>query len=92
MCLFLCQYHTVLITSAISKSLKKKKKDYFYFLAVVGLCCCTWAFSSYREQGLLFTGVWASHYDGFCCCRAQALGVQTSVAVARGLSSRGTQA
>ena len=31
MCLFLCQYHTVLITYAISKSLKKKKKIIFIF-------------------------------------------------------------
>ena len=27
---------------------------YFQFLAVLGLCCCTWAFSSCDEQGLLF--------------------------------------
>ena len=26
----------------------------FYFLTVVGLCCCTQAFSSCGEQGLLF--------------------------------------
>ena len=55
MCLFLCQYHTVLITSAISKSLKKK--DYFYFLAVVYLRCCTRVIFHYGEQGLLFTVV-----------------------------------
>ena len=24
------------------------------FLVVLGLHCCTWAFSNYREQGLLF--------------------------------------
>ena len=28
-------------------------KDLFYFLAVVGLYCCTRAFSSCNEQGLL---------------------------------------
>ena len=27
----------------------------FLFLAVLGLCCCARAFSSYGEQGLLFT-------------------------------------
>ena len=29
----------------------------FYFLAVLGLRCCTWAFSSCGEQGLLFVVV-----------------------------------
>ena len=28
-----------------------------YFLAVLGLHCCTWAFSSCGEQGLLFVAV-----------------------------------
>ena len=35
---------------------------------------------------------WASHCGGFSCCRAQALGVQASVVVARGLSSCGSRA
>ena len=31
---------------------------YFYlFLAALGLCCCTWAFSSCGERGLLFIAV-----------------------------------
>ena len=31
---------------------------YFYlFLAALGLCCCTWAFSSCGERGLLFCAV-----------------------------------
>ena len=30
---------------------------YFQFLAVLSLCCCTWAFSSCDEQGLLFVAV-----------------------------------
>ena len=29
----------------------------FFFLAVLGLRCCTWAFSSCGEQGLLFFAV-----------------------------------
>ena len=29
----------------------------FLFLAALGLRCCTWAFSSYDEQGLLFVVV-----------------------------------
>ena len=66
------------------------KKNYL-FLAVLGLHCCTWAFSSCGEQGLLcvvcrlLTAV-ASR------CRAWALGTQASVVAARGLSSCGSQA
>ena len=30
---------------------------YLLFLAVLGLCCCTWAFSSCSDQGLLFVAV-----------------------------------
>ena len=36
------------------------------FLAALGLHCCTWAFSSCSEQGLLSScRVWASHCGGF---------------------------
>ena len=38
----------------LSLDLKKKKN---LFLAVLGLFCCTWAFSSCGEQGLLFVAV-----------------------------------
>ena len=30
---------------------------FYLFLAVLGLCCCTWAFSSCGEWGLLFIAV-----------------------------------
>ena len=30
---------------------------FWFFLAVLGLCCCTWAFSSFSERGLLFVAV-----------------------------------
>ena len=34
---------------------------------------CAWAFSSFMEWGLLSScGAWASHCNGFPCCRAQA--------------------
>ena len=29
-------------------------KKFYLFLAALGLRCCTWAFSSCREQGLVF--------------------------------------
>ena len=30
---------------------------FMYLLAALGLCCCTWAFSSCGEWGLLFVAV-----------------------------------
>ena len=33
---------------------KKNKLFIYLFLAALGLCCCTWAFSSCGERGLLF--------------------------------------
>ena len=42
----------------VSPSLLKKKKKFIYlFLAVLGLSCCTQAFSSCGERGLLFVAV-----------------------------------
>ena len=32
-------------------------KFIYLFLAALGLRCCTWAFSSHGERGLLFTAV-----------------------------------
>ena len=52
---------------------------YLFILAALGLCSCVQAFSSCSVQ--------ASHCCGFSCCRTQVLGMQTSVVVARGLSS-----
>ena len=66
---------------------------FYLFLAALGLCCCAQAFSSCGERGAtLGCGAWASHYGGFSCCRARALGAQASVVVARGLSSCGSRA
>ena len=66
------------------------KKNFFFFFALLGLSLdaktgllqlqCT----GFSLWGLLTAG--ASHCGGFSCCRTQALGVQASVAVARGLS------
>ena len=61
-------------------------KIYLYVLAIVGLHCCTLAFSSCREWGLLFScGTQASHCSGFSCCGGQTLGMLASVVVAYGL-------
>ena len=65
----------------------------FLFLALLGLHCCMWAFSSFHKSGLLSScDAWASHWGGFSCCRAQALGAWASVIAARGLSSWGSWA
>ena len=61
--------------------------SYFILGTVMGLRCCPWAFSHYGEWGLLSScSVQASY------CRAQARGMQASVAVAWELSSCGAQA
>ena len=55
-------------------------------MVAVSLCCCTQAFSSCGEWGLLSSwGVWASHCGDFSCCRTGALGHS-------GFSSCGSQA
>ena len=63
------------------------KKDLFInlFLAVLGLCCCTWIFSSYGGQGLLFASV--CELLIMTVFLAAELCVQSSVVVALGLSS-----
>ena len=54
---------------------------------MLGLCCCVWAFSSCSKPGKLSTcSAQASHYSGFSCCRARALGAWASLAEALGLS------
>ena len=65
----------------------------FIFTAVLGLCSCAWAFSSCGKQRLLSSCcVEASHFCGFSCCRAQALGTWGSVVTVCGLSSCGSRA
>ena len=60
------------------------------YVAALGLGCCTQAFSSCSEQGLLLScgscGVRASHCSGLSHCGARALGHVDSVVVAHGLS------
>ena len=50
-----------------------KKINLFIVLAMVNLHCCTWAFLSCCEQGLLCYCDQASHSSGFSCCRARTL-------------------
>ena len=63
---------------------------FFLFLAVVGLRCCTWAFSSCGEWGLLFIAVHGVLIAvASLVCGTRALGAWTSVVVAHTLSSCG---
>ena len=61
----------------------------FNFLAVLGLRCCTRAFSSCGERGLLLAAMRGLIAVASLCGRARALGTGASVVVARGLSSCG---
>ena len=67
----------------------------YLFLVALGLCCCSWAFSSCGNEGLLSScGAWVSLWGGISCCRAQALeclgsSICTSWALEHGLSSCG---
>ena len=64
----------------------------YLFLAALGLRCCTRAFSSCGERGLLFVVVRGLLIAVASRCGARALGARASVVVARGLSSCGSWA
>ena len=64
----------------------------YIFLVVLGLHCCTWAFSSCGEQGLLFLLVLRFLIMQLPCCGARALGMWALSAVALGLGSCGSLA
>ena len=58
-----------------------------------------WVFVAVRGLSLVAVskatvrcGAWTSYWGGFSCCGARAPGVQASVVVVRGLSSRGSRA
>ena len=86
----ICLRSNLIVVHTCISFLKKFYLFIYLFLAALGLCCCAWAFSSCGELGLLCVAVHgASRCSGFSRCGAQALGVRTSVVVARGLSSCG---
>ena len=61
----------------------------FYLFVVLGLRCCAGFLQLLRVGATLCGDAWASRCGGFSCCRAQALGMQTSIVVVCGLSSCG---
>ena len=64
----------------------------FIYLAALGLRCCTRAFSSCGERGLLFIVVHRPLIAVGSCCIALVLVARASVVVARRLSSCGSRA
>ena len=66
--------------------------SFFFFLTALDLRCCTRAFSSFSERGLLFIVVRGLLIAVASRCRAQALRMRASVVVAHGLSSCGAWA
>ena len=64
------QFVVVLVSKSSSVDFLKNYLFIYLFLAALGLHCC----------------VQASHWGGFSCCRAQALGCTGSVGVAHDLS------
>ena len=64
------------------------KSFFLQVLAVLGLYCCSWPFSTCGKLGLHSScNSWASHFDGFACCRAWVLGAKDSIVAAHGLQS-----
>ena len=68
---------------------------FFFFISIyVFYFWLCWVFIAARRPSLFATssGYSSLHCGGFSCCRAQALGAQALVTVARGLRSCGSQA
>ena len=64
-----------------------------FFFGCAGSSLLRVGFLQLRRAGAtLHCGAGASHCGGFSCCRAQALGTQASVVLARGLSGCGSPA
>ena len=84
-----CQIYGLQISSPILYIAFCLNKFIYIFLAVLGLCCCTQAFSSCGEQGLLFVSVHGHLIAIASLVMSQALGMRASVVVARGFSSCG---
>ena len=65
---------------------------YFIFGCIGSLLLCTGFLQLWRAGATLRCGAHASHFGGFSCCGARALGTQASVVVVHGLSSCGSRA
>ena len=64
----------------------------FIFDCVGSLLLCAGFLKLWRARAALRCGARASHFGGFSCCGAWALGTRASVVVAPGLSSCGSRA
>ena len=78
-----CDYHLY----CVFLMLIQIKLFIYLFLAALGLSCCTQAFSSCEEQGLLSScSAQVSYCGDFSCCRTWTLGIWASVAAVHRLS------
>ena len=92
----------IIICSAICHMLSNTSLMWFFFLNIylfiylilvtLGLRCCTWAFSSCGDWGLVFVVVHGLLIAVASHCGSQALGAWASIVVAYGLSSCGSWA
>ena len=64
----------------------------FIFGCTGSLLLCAGFLQLWRAGATLCCGARASHFSGFSCCGARALGVRASVVAARGLNSCGSRA
>ena len=66
---------------------------YLFIFGCVGSSLLRAGFLYLQQAGAtLRCGAWASHYGGFSCCGARALGMRASAVAAHGLSSCGSRA
>ena len=66
---------------------------YFLFFGCIGsLLLCAGFLQLWWVGATLRCSAWASHWGGFSCCRAWALGLWASIVVSHGLSICGSQA
>ena len=70
----LCEVGTTVRRGGCNEDLKKILIKLIIFLAVLGLYCCTGFCLVAVNRGYSSCGVRASHWCGFSCCRAPALG------------------
>ena len=76
----------LMCSSSNLRSFLSFKKLFIYFW-LLWVFVALWNFCSCREQKLLSScSMWASHRSGLSCCRTEALDIQASVVVVRGLS------
>ena len=70
-----------------ASSLCQTETCFFFLMGAPSLHCCSPAFSSCSERGLLFVMVQASRCSGFFCCEVQAVDMQAQRMWCMGLAA-----